>query len=263
VISSPWTTLAIGAGAISLAMALLWALQVRIRDASHVDVGWTYGVGGTALLYTALADGGSGHRALIAALTAAWSARLGTYLLVNRVLGAREEDGRYRTLRAKWGEHANRRFFVFFQAQAAFVVIFSVPALLAAYHGGGGIEPLEWAGAAVALSGMAGEATADRQLARWRANPANKGKTARTGLWNTSRHPNYFFEWTTWIGFALIACAAPWGWLAFMTPAFLLVLLFFVTGIPATEAQALIGRGEDYRRYQREVSAFVPWFPKR
>ena len=37
--------------------------------------------------------------------------------------------------------------------------------------------------------------------------------------------------------------------------------LFRVTGIPATEAQALRTRGDDYREYQRTTCAFVPWFP--
>ena len=46
-------------------------------------------------------------------------------------------------------------------------------------------------------------------------------------------------------------------------PVFLLVLLFRVTGIPETEAQAVRGRGDDYRRYQEEVSVFVPLPPKR
>jgi len=35
---------------------------------------------------------------------------------------------------------------------------------------------------------------------------------------------------------------------------------FRVTGIPATEAQALKSRGQEYREYQRTTSAFVPWF---
>jgi steroid 5-alpha reductase family enzyme len=38
--------------------------------------------------------------------------------------------------------------------------------------------------------------------------------------------------------------------------------LFRVTGIPATEAQALRSKGEAYRRYQATTSAFVPWFKK-
>jgi steroid 5-alpha reductase family enzyme len=36
-----------------------------------------------------------------------------------------------------------------------------------------------------------------------------------------------------------------------------------VTGIPPSEAQALRTRGDDYRAYQREVSAFLPRPPRR
>jgi steroid 5-alpha reductase family enzyme len=43
----------------------------------------------------------------------------------------------------------------------------------------------------------------------------------------------------------------------------MLFFLFRVTGIPATEAQALRSRGDEYREYQQTTSAFVPWFPKR
>jgi steroid 5-alpha reductase family enzyme len=261
-IHNPWIAVAIGAGGASLMMAALWAVQVWIGDATHVDVAWAYGIGAVGIFYAAVAEGDTAHRALVGTLVGLWSARLGTYLVVNRLLG-KPEDGRYRALREKWGARANRRFFVFFQAQAFFILIFSVPLVLAAYNGSDGLEPLEIAGAVLWTVALAGEVTADVQLARWRANPVNRGKTCRAGLWRVSRHPNYFFEWLIWIAFALIASAAPWGWLGFMTPAFLLALLFRVTGIPATEEQNLRSRGDDYRRYQRETPVFVPWFPKR
>ena len=45
-------------------------------------------------------------------------------------------------------------------------------------------------------------------------------------------------------------------------PLVMLLLLLFVTGVPPSEARALETRGEDYRRYQRETSMFIPWFPK-
>ncbi len=83
----------------------------------------------------------------------------------------------------------------------------------------------------------------------------------RSGLWAWSRHPNYFFEVVTWCGVALVATAAPWGWTAWIVPAALLFLLFRVTGIPATEAQALRTR-DDYAEYQRTTSVFVP-LPRR
>jgi len=59
-----------------------------------------------------------------------------------------------------------------------------------------------------------------------------------------------------------LAIAAPWGALGVISPALILYFLLGVTGIPATEAQALRSRGEEYRAYQRRTSAFVPWFPK-
>jgi len=41
------------------------------------------------------------------------------------------------------------------------------------------------------------------------------------------------------------------------------LFLYKITGIPATEAQALKSRGEDYKRYQEATSMFIPWFPKK
>lgn len=115
---------------------------------------------------------------------------------------------------------------------------------------------------AIWVVAFAGEVTADRQLLAFKTNPQNKGKTCQAGWWRYSRHPNYFFEWLIWVSYALFASSSPWGWLAWLCPATLLYLLFKVTGIPATEAQALRSRGEAYRRYQQTTSAFVPWFPK-
>jgi steroid 5-alpha reductase family enzyme len=261
VISSHGILLAIGAGFACVGMAVLWTLQVRIRDATHVDVGWAIFIACDAVLYAALGDGDAAHRALAAALASLWGWRLGLYLLVDRVLG-KEEDGRYRTLREKWSPHENRNFFVFFQAQAGFVVVFSLPFLFVCLDPAGRLGALEWAGAALWVVGNTGAIAADAQLARWRANPGNRGKTARDGLWAWSRHPNYFFEWVTWCGYAVIATAAPWGGIAWVVPAFLLFLLFRITGIPATEAQALRSRA-DYADYRRTTSVFVPLPPRR
>jgi steroid 5-alpha reductase family enzyme len=260
-IDSTLLLLLVGAIFASLAMAALWVVQVRTGDASPVDVGWAIFIACAAVLYALLADGDVVHRVLAAVLAVVWGVRLGLYLLVNRVLG-KEEDGRYRTLRAKWAPHANRNFFVFFQAQAAFVVFFSLPFALVSLDDASALDALAWVGVAVWAAGNVGVITADRQLAQWRGNPANKGKTARGGLWGWSRHPNYFFEVVTWCGVALVASPSPHGWIAWIVPAGLLVLLFRVTGIPATERHALESR-EDYAEYQRATSVFVPLPPGR
>ncbi len=260
VISSPWLLLLVGAVGASATMILVWLVSIRIHNASYVDVGWALGIAGTAVAYALLADGSTLHRVLVAGLGTIWGVRLGTYLLAR--LAGKEEDGRYQELRRRWAPHANRSFFVFFQAQAGFVLAFSLPfALVAADRGE--MTWLAWVGAAIALGAIAGEMTADTQLAVWKGDPSHRGKTARNGLWGWSRHPNYFFEWLHWVAWAVIAFSSPYGWLAIAVPVFLIVLLFKVTGIPETEAQALRTRGEDYRRYQEEVSIFLPMPPKR
>lgn len=242
-------------------MTTLWLQQVRSGDASFVDVGWAVFIACAAVLYSVLADGDVTHRVVAAALASIWGWRLGLYLLFDRVLG-KEEDGRYQTLRAKWAPHANRNFFVFFQAQAAFVVFFTLPYALISLDAADGLGVLGWVGIGVFAIGNAGAVVSDRQLAAWRSDPSNRGKTARRGLWAWSRHPNYFFEFVTWCGVAVVATTAPSGWVAWIVPAGLLFLLFRVTGIPATEAQALRSR-VDYAEYQRTTSVFVPLPPRR
>ncbi len=243
-------------------MAALWVVQRARRDAGVVDVGWAAGLGLLAVLYAVLAAGPLLRRLLVATMAGAWSLRLAWYILVNRVLG-KPEDGRYQTLRSKWGDRAQSRFFVFFQLQALVDVIFSLPYLVAMTNPTPGLGVCGLAGVLVWVVAVVGEALADRQLAAFRADPANRGRTCRVGLWRLSRHPNYFFEWLHWWSYVLLAVGSPWWALTLVGPVLMLFFLFKVTGIPATEAQALASRGEDYRDYQRTTSAFVPWFPRR
>jgi steroid 5-alpha reductase family enzyme len=242
---------------------LLWLFQRRTGDAGIVDVGWTASLGFLALLYAlGLGDGLAARRWVVGLAAALWSWRLARYLLKDRIF-AGEEDGRYQAMRAKWGDRAQRNLFLFFQAQGLIAALLSVHFMLAMLHPASELRVWDALGILLLLISVGGESVADRQLARFRANPANRGRTCREGLWRYSRHPNYFFEWLHWLVYVLIAVGAPWWPAALIAPAFMLYLIFFVTGIPPTEEQALRSRGEDYRQYQRTTSAFFPWFPKR
>ncbi len=246
--------------AVAIAMALLWWRQESTQDASTVDVAWVCGVGGAAMLYAAFGSGWMPRRVLVALTFGAWSARLAIFLFRDRLSG-RGEDPRYRELRAQWGQNHSRRFFWFFQMQALAAVFFSTPALLASAHSDPAFNALELVGLAIWAIGLIGEATADWQLAAFKRT-APRGVTCTHGLWRYSRHPNYFFEWTIWIGYAAMASSSPWGLIAWACPALMLYLLFRVTGIPMTEAQALRSRGDSYRRYQQTTSVFIPWPPR-
>jgi len=265
-----WVVVGTGWAALALGFAVLWAWCGRRRDVSAVDVAWAYGIGALALWYALAIDAPGARRALVAGCVLLWSLRLGTFLLRHRVLKAEGEDARYAHLRAHWGEGAQRKFFWFFQGQALADVLLCVPVvILLSANARVGLSAFEWAGAAVVVLAVVGERVADEQLRRWKADPANRGRTCRRGLWAWSRHPNYFFEWCHWLAYPVMGVPllldGRWGlWLAtWLSALVMLALLLRGTGIPHTEKQALRSRGDDYRRYQQEVSAFVPWFPRR
>ncbi|MEZ0230249.1 MAG: DUF1295 domain-containing protein [Planctomycetota bacterium] len=242
-------------------MAVLWGVQRATRDAGVVDVGWAAGLGLLAAFHALrAAEAPLARRLLVGGLAGTWALRLAVHLLRDRVIG-KSEDGRYATLRASWGERAQPYFFLFFQAQALLDALLSVPFQVALATPR---EPgvLDGIAVVVFLVAVSGESLADHTLARFRRRAESKGKTCREGLWSWSRHPNYFFEWLHWWTYPLLAWGAPWWGLTLGAPALMLFFLLRVTGIPATEAQALKSRGDDYRDYQRTTSAFVPWPPR-
>jgi steroid 5-alpha reductase family enzyme len=252
----------IGAGIVAGMMLMLWILHLLIRNAAIVDVGWAAGLATLALFYAVAGPGYPARKWAIASMGAFWGLRLAAYLLMARVIG-HEEEGRYVQLRKEWKTNLALRFLFFFEFQALLDVILSLPFLVACLNPHAPLGTIEKTGAGIWLFAMIGEAFADHQLEQFKKDPANKGKTYRGGLWKYSRHPNYFFEWLIWVGYGVFALGSPWGWLGLISPALLLYFLLGVTGIPATEAQALRSRGNEYRAYQRTTSSFVPWFPKK
>jgi steroid 5-alpha reductase family enzyme len=235
----------------------------RLDNYGIVDIVWSYAFGLVALVYAALADGWAPRRWLVAVLVVFWSLRLGTYLF-RRVMGHHPfEDGRYREMRVRWAADFAREMARFYQLQAVSVVILATPFLLALGRPESGFTVLDFVAIALFAVSLVGESVADAQLAAFKRDPANQGRVCEAGLWAWSRHPNYFFVWLSWVSFAVFAWPAAWGWLGLIAPACILYLLIFVTGIPMTEEQAVRTKGDAYRDYQRRVSAFVPWFPKR
>jgi steroid 5-alpha reductase family enzyme len=254
------TSLALGVAVMVVVMAALWLLQRRTANAGVVDVGWSAGVGIVGVLAAALGTGWPARRLLVGAMIALWSLRLAVYIL-RRVVGE-PEDGRYTRLRSEWGAAFQWRLFWFYQAQAVLAALFALPVWVTAVDARPGWGAREFAAAIVWFVAVAGESLADRQLARFRADPANRGRTCTAGLWRTSRHPNYFFEWVHWWAYVVLAAGAPLWWLTLVGPLLMLYFLLKVTGVPATEARALLSR-PDYAEYQRTTSAFIPWFRRR
>jgi steroid 5-alpha reductase family enzyme len=245
----------------ALLMAVIWLLQRRTHNAGLVDVAWSAGLGLAAVAAGLLSAGWAPRRGLVAFMGGAWGFRLAAYLW--RRVSRGPEDGRYQALRTQWGERVEGFLFWFFQFQALTVAIFALPWLVAMRRPATQFTGWDVAGLALWCVAVGGESLADAQLARFRRDPANAGRVLRFGLWRYSRHPNYFFEWLHWFAYVAIGLVAPAGWLTLLGPALMLLFLYKVTGVPATEQRALQSRGAEYRRYQRTTSAFIPWRPKR
>jgi steroid 5-alpha reductase family enzyme len=247
-------------------MTGLYVLGLRRGNFSYVDVGWSGNFALLALLCGLGGAGDPGRRLLIGTMYGLWGLRLAWHL-GRRIVGEPEE-GRYVELRRKWGAAGpaafHRRMYRFYLVQAALDVVLALPLVVVVGNPAPAIAPLEWAALALWAVALGGETLADAQLAAFKRTGAGAGAVCDRGLWAWSRHPNYFFEWLVWVGYALAALASPpWGVLGLAMPALMLFFLLRVTGIPATEAQALRSRGDAYRDYQRRTSAFVPWPPRR
>ncbi|HET6438579.1 MAG TPA: DUF1295 domain-containing protein [Anaeromyxobacter sp.] len=237
-------------------MVALWAASLRLRDVSIVDVFW--GPAFAAVAWTAVAVAGHTPRSLLAAgLATVWGLRLGVHLGLRK--RGQGEDRRYAALRAARGPRFGAESLVtVFLLQAALVWIVSLPLqAAAAQRQAAALGPLDLAGALLALAGIAVEATADVQLARFLARPESRGQVMQEGLWHWSRHPNYFGDFVVWWGLGLlgVAAGAPW---TLVGPALMSVLLLRVSGVTLLE-RTIGERRPGYTAYARRTSTFIPW----
>lgn len=242
-----------------------WAASLLLRDASLADRIWSLMIALPGVVYAlqlAQNTGASDRITWMLALVGVWALRLAAYVSWRN--HGHGEDRRYAAMRAEHGaSFAVRSLFTVFLLQAVLAWIVSWP-LLAGAASTGAMSTWDFIGAAIAAFGIAFEAIADAQLARFRADPVNRGQVLEQGLWRYSRHPNYFGEACVWWGLAVMALAGG-GWSAAWTlasPLLMTVLLLRVSGVTLLEKD--IGeRRPAYRDYIRRTSAFVPLPPRR
>lgn len=250
-------------GVSSVLMLALWFVWRKTRRTAAVDVMWAFCVWASVVMLCLVGDGAASRRWLCLGLAGVWAGRLSLFLLRDRLLRHKEEDGRYTRMLSFFGARAELAMFVFFQMQAVFVVLFALPVAAVSFGDGPAAFDLMAAlGLAIGVGAIVGEAVADWQLSVFRRDPATRGTTCRRGLWKYSRHPNYFFEWLFWFAFIGLAWGSSTVWLAAVGPIIVFAFLYRFTGIPYTEKQALSHR-PDYAEYQRVTPMFFPGRPRR
>jgi steroid 5-alpha reductase family enzyme len=246
--------------AVSAMMLSGWVISLAYKNVTVVDSLWGIGFVLVAWLTYLMSDGYPGRSILLAVLVTMWGLRLSGYLTLRN--WGKGEDPRY----AGWRQKSAGRFwlvslFKVFLLQALFLWVIS----LVVQMGQTAFEPakLTWLdalGTLVWFCGFIFESVGDWQLARFKADPANRGKVMDRGLWAYSRHPNYFGEFLIWWGIFLITLSTPGNWWTVISPIIVTAVLLKMTGIPLTE-EALVKRRPGYDSYIKRTSAFVPWWP--
>ncbi len=252
------------AAALSVVMAAAWRVQQKSGNSGWVDVSWTFGVGGAAVLaalFPLTQEPSPPWRPLaVAALAAIWSLRLGLHIVAR--IRSEGDDPRYRALAEQWQSDSSRRMLWFLQQQAAVGALLAISIGLAAHNPDPSLRIQDAVGLLLLAGALIGENVADAQLRRFRSTADGRNAVCDLGLWHWSRHPNYFFEWLAWLAYPAIAIDLsgfnPYGWLALAAPACMYWVLVHVSGIPPLEAHMLRTRGEIFRAYQRRTRPFLP-----
>jgi steroid 5-alpha reductase family enzyme len=251
----------LGALGIFALMTVLWLVSLRLKNASIVDIFWGAGFVLSNWLYLALTpDGAPARKWLAAALVTIWGLRLSLYVLWRNA--GKGEDFRYR----KWRDENSgvwwwKSYLKVFLLQGLLMWLISAPLLAIQIGRSEGLIWLDYVAVVVWAVGFFFEAAGDWQMARFRANPSNKGKVLDRGVWRYTRHPNYFGDSAQWWGYYLLAVAAG-GWWTLWAPLIMTGLLLRVSGVALLE-KTLKETKPGYKEYIEATNAFVPWFPKK
>lgn len=253
-------TLGVGAAVVAVFMVLGWAIAVRQRKLVIVDTLW--GLGFVAVAWTAsitaVDHAGPGSWVLTLVVTL-WGLRLAIHLQIrNRKT---DEDPRYRDLAERsegsFPAIAARRVFI---PQGLSMWLVGTPIMVGANNTG--LVPwLLWIGVLVWVVGFFFEAVGDAQLARFKADEANRGQVMDRGLWRYTRHPNYFGDVCVWWGIWLIAASSWAGLATVFAPIAMTIFITRVTGLTLNE-KGMHSSKPGYADYVRRTSPFFPLPPK-
>lgn len=255
------TTLAWPGLAVALSLTtLVWLASLAKRDASIIDIFWGLGFVTLAWYYRSRVPVETFRQTLVPMLVTLWGLRLSIHILWRN--WGQGEDYRYARMRAKRGTaFPLLSLVIVFWLQGSLLWLIAMPLLQVQVSR----QPergswLDLLGLALFAIGFLFEAIGDFQLARFKSEPANRGKVMDRGLWRYTRHPNYFGDATLWWGLACLALATNGSVWTLFSPVLMTFLLLRVSGVALLEKGLSESRPE-YSEYVRRTSAFVPWLP--
>lgn len=243
-------------------MTILWIASILLKNVSIVDLFWGFGFVLTNGYYFLNTQGFVIRKLILLVLVTIWGMRLSIYLALRNI--GKGEDFRYQQFRQKYGQ--NRYWWVsFFQTfllQGILMWLISAPLLGAQFYGSDDkLNLLDIFGIIFWTIGFLFEAGGDFQLARFKANPLNKGKVLDRGFWHYTRHPNYFGDSSVWWGYGFF-CLAAGSFVPVLGSILMTATIIKVSGVALLE-KSLNEKKPEYRKYVERTNSFIPWFPKK
>ena len=246
---------------------IVWVFAYLNKRNDYADVAWGPGFAVSAwasYIWACLIEGRPFldlRTLLMCLLISAWGFRLFAYIGV-RNLGKKNEDPRYLKWRQEWGTTwVWRSYLQIFVLQGLILFIINLTVLWAIARAPEPVDVFVFLGVLIWAIGFFFEVLGDKQLRVFTKNPQNKGKLIKQGLWQYSRHPNYFGEVVQWWGLYLMVLPLHGGWVTIISPLAITFLILKVSGVPLLEEQMKSRPG--FAQYQRQVSKFFPWFPQK
>ncbi len=238
----------------------VFVISVIKKRNDVADIAW--GLGFVLITWVSffLAHQTSYRALLVGVLVSLWGLRLAWHI-ASRNAGL-SEDYRYQAFRKSWVRYFYfRSFLQVFLLQGSFLYVIILPVLLINNNAGRDLGLLDGFGFVLWLVGFYFEVIGDAQLAIFIKNPDHKGQIMQGGLWQYSRHPNYFGEVCQWWALWIIALSVPGAWLSIVGPITITILILKVSGIPLLEQK--MAKKPAFESYRQRVSMFFPWPPKK
>lgn len=232
---------------------LFFIVATIIKNNSIVDIGWGFGFVLVSWILFFVNGTYSVTQIIINVLISLWGLRLFYHILKRNLF--EKEDFRYLNWRKDWGKWViPRAFLQIFMLQAIFQ--FSIG--LTSYSINTNDFAFSWLsiiGIVIWIFGYFYEVQGDRELKAHIKNKETRGTLLSTGLWKTTRHPNYFGEATMWWGLFIFAIINGAPIYVLLSPIVITFVLYFIS-TPLLEKK--MAERSDWEEYAKKTPMFLP-----
>lgn len=252
----------------------------RTGRMSYVDIGWPWGLTVIGILTWIYGEGDSLRVAIVSIAYIFAGSRMGLGAIKLLISGHLDKElPRYEFQKKRWSKAGKTNTALAMQIEAivqgvANAAYLAFPAFIIASNPSEEISIFEIIGIVIWLASFIMESVADAQKLKFLRGMKKSGArntVCNIGLWQYSRHPNYFAEWMVWN--ALVIASIP-SWLQLypnmsviifvllgvgllMTSRIMYVTLVTYTGAVPAEYYSVQKRPA-YKDYQQTTNMFFP-----